>query len=120
VLLSTSVVRMSEYYHDFLSSMTAAGVVPATTPDDAQAAVLQGSSSGINPSMTTAPFSNASYFPGLQDSGASSAPKGQKGRRKSNAGLGPDFNAVKHRRTRSGCFMCRSRRVKVSHTLETE
>ena len=35
-------------------------------------------------------------------------------RRKSSAGV----EQVKHRRTRSGCYTCRARRVKVFHTLQ--
>jgi len=37
------------------------------------------------------------------------APKSQRSRRKSAPGL----DHIKHRRTRSGCYTCRSRRVKV-------
>jgi hypothetical protein len=49
------------------------------------------------------------YLFGVQDS-AMLAPKGSRYRRKSAQGS----EHVKHRRTRSGCYTCRSRRVKVS------
>ena len=104
---------MSEYYHDFLSSMTAAGAAQATTPDEYQATMFSGPSAALHASATPTQHASANYFPGLQDQGLANPSKAHKSRRKSNAGLGSDLNAVKHRRTRSGCFMCRSRRVKV-------
>jgi hypothetical protein len=105
--------KMSEYYHDFLSSMTGAGTIPATTPDEMQAPGFP-ASMAMNPALMASQYQNMGYFPGFQDSMMFNVPKAQKGRRKSGAGLGTGIDPVKHRRTRSGCFMCRSRRVKVS------
>jgi hypothetical protein len=54
-------------------------------------------------------YQNFSYFGGYSEPMMYNQPKSShKTRRKSS------IDPVKHRRTRSGCFMCRSRRVKVS------
>lgn len=53
-------------------------------------------------------YSNLQYLFGVQDL-AMNAPKPTSNRRKSEKG--PEH--TKHRRTRSGCYTCRSRRVKV-------
>lgn len=59
-------------------------------------------------------FQNVAYYRGFPEHSLYQAPRSQRSRRKS--APGPDH--IKHRRTRSGCFTCRSRRVKVSHGLE--
>ena len=53
-------------------------------------------------------YADLKYSFGIQDQ-AMLAPKADKGRRKSTHGS----DHAKHRRTRSGCYTCRSRRVKV-------
>ncbi len=55
------------------------------------------------------PYQSLGYFTGFPEPVMFSAPKAQRNRRKSAPGL----DHVKHRRTRSGCYTCRSRRVKV-------
>lgn len=68
------------------------------------------------PSLQTQQLSSASSYAdlnflfGVQDP-AMLVPKTNRNRRKSNQG--PDH--TKHRRTRSGCYTCRSRRVKVGY-----
>jgi hypothetical protein len=54
-------------------------------------------------------YANMSFLFGVQDP-AVIAPKGSRNRRKPAHG-----EHVKHRRTRSGCYTCRSRRVKVGY-----
>jgi len=53
-------------------------------------------------------YADLQYLFGVQDP-AMLAPKPNRNRRKSNQGS----EHTKHRRTRSGCYTCRSRRVKV-------
>lgn len=59
-------------------------------------------------------FQNVAYYSGFAEPGLFQAPRSQRNRRKS----APGADHIKHRRTRSGCFTCRSRRVKVRHGLE--
>lgn len=86
---------------------------PIPSPDDMQPPTLP----GIPMQMTGVPMPGAyqqiGYFSGMPDHLAFNAGKPQKGRRKSAAGVTANIDHVKHRRTRSGCFMCRNRRVKV-------
>ncbi|GKT48677.1 uncharacterized protein ColSpa_08858 [Colletotrichum spaethianum] len=49
------------------------------------------------------PYANLGYFTGFPDPVGLTAPKSSRNRRKS----APGFDHVKHRRTRSGCYMCR-------------
>ncbi|KAJ4011664.1 hypothetical protein NW752_008672 [Fusarium irregulare] len=58
------------------------------------------------------PYQQLGYFTGFPDPMMFNPGKSQKARRKSAAGTPAAVDHVKHRRTRSGCFMCRSRRVK--------
>lgn len=53
-------------------------------------------------------YADLKYLFGVQDP-MMQAPKPNRNRRKSNQGS----EHIKHRRTRSGCYTCRSRRVKV-------
>jgi hypothetical protein len=105
---------MSDYYHQFLSSMSGVGRNPNTSPQDAHQAQMQqppmGMGMGIGGAPMSAPYASIQYFTGFPDPNMFNAPKTQRNRRKSAPGL----DHVKHRRTRSGCFMCRSRRVKVN------
>jgi hypothetical protein len=55
------------------------------------------------------PYQSLGYFTGFPEPIMFNAPKAQRSRRKSAPGL----DHIKHRRTRSGCYTCRSRRVKV-------
>jgi len=100
---------MSDYYHHFLSSMAGVGGPP--TPGQ-----LEGSQPMPQPpTMPTGapgmpnPYQSLGYFTGFPEPIMFNAPKAQRSRRKSAPGL----DHIKHRRTRSGCYTCRSRRVKV-------
>ncbi|KAL2153229.1 hypothetical protein VTH82DRAFT_4384 [Thermothelomyces myriococcoides] len=57
---------------------------------------------------TPHPYQNLGYIAGFQEPVMFNAPKTQRSRRKS----APGSEHIKHRRTRSGCYTCRSRRVK--------
>lgn len=81
-------------------------VAPFSTParwDPSQSQVVSSASS----------YADLNYLFGVQDP-TMIAPKSNRNRRKSSQG--PDH--TKHRRTRSGCYTCRSRRVKVIHSQE--
>ncbi|KAL1842891.1 hypothetical protein VTJ49DRAFT_3908 [Mycothermus thermophilus] len=58
------------------------------------------------------PYQNLGYFTGFPEPIMFNATKAQRTRRKSAPGL----DHIKHRRTRSGCYTCRSRRVKCDET----
>lgn len=57
-------------------------------------------------------YADLNFLFGVQDP-AMLVPKPNRNRRKSNQGS----DHTKHRRTRSGCYTCRSRRVKVGYSL---
>lgn len=61
------------------------------------------------------PYQSLGYFTGFPEPIMFNAPKAQRSRRKSAPGL----DHIKHRRTRSGCYTCRSRRVKCDETHPT-
>ncbi|EHA55479.1 hypothetical protein MGG_12339 [Pyricularia oryzae 70-15] len=101
---------MSEYYHHLLSSMSGAGQIssPQDAPQQATSATSVGGGTGIAGS-----YQNLGYFTGFPEPiMVNSVPKASRSRRKSAHGV----DHVKHRRTRSGCYTCRSRRVKCDET----
>ncbi|KAK5998511.1 hypothetical protein PT974_00890 [Cladobotryum mycophilum] len=101
---------MSDYYRRFLSSMAGTDSHQTTSPDEMNASHMPGVTMTMNSPMHH-PHPSLGYITGYYDPVLLNAPKPPKGRRKSSSGPvgNPD---QKHRRTRSGCFMCRSRRVK--------
>lgn len=103
---------MSEYYHNFLSSVSGLGANSGLSPQDAPQGPPPafGTGSSIDPNK----FQNMTYYSGFAEPGLFQAPRSQRNRRKS----APGADHIKHRRTRSGCFTCRSRRVKVRHSFE--
>ena len=105
---------MSDYYHDFLSSVTGTGGAQMPIPEGGQAQGFPAPPIAMDSSLVPEQYQEIGQYLGFQDSTMFDAPRPQKGRGKAGAGSGPDISSVKHRRTRSGCFMCRSRRVKVS------
>ncbi|VBB83871.1 Putative protein of unknown function [Podospora comata] len=107
---------MGDYhYHHFLSSMAGVGGQPNQSPLEGppqmshQPQVL--AMGGHGPPMPN-PYQSLGYFTGFPEPIMFNAPKSQRSRRKSAPGL----DHIKHRRTRSGCFTCRSRRVKCDET----
>ncbi|CEJ84648.1 hypothetical protein VHEMI03538 [[Torrubiella] hemipterigena] len=99
---------MDEYYQHFLSNMAGANSQPMRIPDSIN-------QSPISPTAGSTTFHNFSYLPDFSEISGTGSSKAQKGRRKS-ASSASGVDAVKHRRTRSGCFTCRSRRVKCDET----
>ncbi|KAI0899687.1 hypothetical protein F4806DRAFT_492681 [Annulohypoxylon nitens] len=107
---------MSDYYQQYLSSVAGtSGESPNQNPQDAQYQPQQPSSQmgNISPPVTT-PYQNLGYFTGFPDPIMFQAPKPHSNRNRKKSTPGSDH--VKHRRTRSGCYTCRSRRVKCDET----
>ncbi|RFN51264.1 transcription factor [Fusarium flagelliforme] len=107
---------MGDYYHHFLSSMSGAGMNPTTSPEEMLDPRMHGASVHMMPATMPGPYQQLGYFTGFPDPMMFNPGKSQKARRKSAAGTPAAVDHVKHRRTRSGCFMCRSRRVKCDET----
>ena len=106
-------VKMNDHYQYFLSSMNGVPAPPNQSPQDAHSLAQQQASLPIaTPAMSNF-HQSLGYYTGFPDPMVYSAPKAQRSRRKSAPGL----EHIKHRRTRSGCFTCRSRRVKVWNRL---
>ncbi|TIC99824.1 Adhesion and hyphal regulator 1 [Colletotrichum higginsianum] len=103
---------MGDYYHHFLTSMTGVAVSQSTSPKDTHPPQFPGSQMPMMGGAMPGPYPNLGYFTGFPDPVGLAAPKSSRNRRKSAPGL----DHVKHRRTRSGCYMCRSRRVKCDET----
>ncbi|KAF4975826.1 hypothetical protein FZEAL_7445 [Fusarium zealandicum] len=107
---------MGDYYHRFLSSMSGAGMNPVTSPEEMLDPRIHGPPISLASAPMPGPYQQLGYFTGFPDPMMFNPTKSQKGRRKSAAGTPTAIDHVKHRRTRSGCFMCRSRRVKCDET----
>lgn len=100
------------HHHQFLTSMVGGQPNPNIMAQEVHQAHMPGVVPLPSPPVA-APFSGIGYFTAFHDPLMFSVPKTQRSRRKSTSGL----DTVKHRRTRSGCFMCRSRRVKVRNNF---
>lgn len=81
---------------------------------------LHGAPIPMVPAPMPGPYHQLGYFTGFPDPMMFNTAKSHKNRRKSGAGINLGTDHVKHRRTRSGCFMCRGRRVKVCWKLKLE
>ncbi|KAJ2905497.1 hypothetical protein MKZ38_005373 [Zalerion maritima] len=109
---------MSDLYHQFLSSMTGVGAPPAQgqNPQEMLPHHPQPPQQPMGIPMTGSPVPNQyqslGYFTGFPDPIMFNTQKAQRSRRKPAGGL----DHIKHRRTRSGCYTCRSRRVKCDET----
>ncbi|KAK0722226.1 hypothetical protein B0T26DRAFT_749650 [Lasiosphaeria miniovina] len=99
---------MSDYYHHFLSSMAGVGGHPNANQLDGSQSIPPPPVVPMGGSQLSNPYQSLGYFTGFPDPVMFNAPKSQRSRRKSAPGL----DHIKHRRTRSGCYTCRSRRVK--------
>ncbi|KAI1650782.1 uncharacterized protein F4817DRAFT_241846 [Daldinia loculata] len=106
---------MSDYYQQYVPSAAGGGESPNLSPQDAQYQPQQHSThmGNISPPLTT-PYQSLGYFTGFPDPIMFQAPKAQSNRNRKKSASGADH--VKHRRTRSGCYTCRSRRVKCDET----
>lgn len=103
---------MDDPYQRFLTSMSR--VEPHNVPGlhDMQAQTFPGTLVSIGGPRLSEPHPQVAGDPqGIKDPAISDNSK-YKGRKKSTA-TNSGGDVVKHRRTRSGCFTCRSRRVKV-------
>ncbi|KAK0629883.1 hypothetical protein B0T17DRAFT_202301 [Bombardia bombarda] len=103
---------MSDYYHHFLSSMAGVGNQPHTNQPDGSSPMSQHSTMPLGGPPMPSAYQSLGYFTGFPEPIMFNAPKAQRSRRKSAPGL----DHIKHRRTRSGCYTCRSRRVKCDET----
>ncbi|KAK4151260.1 hypothetical protein C8A00DRAFT_17308 [Chaetomidium leptoderma] len=99
---------MGDYYHHFLSSMVGVGGPPNPNQLDGSGHMPQPPVIPMAGSPAPNPYQSLGYFTGFPEPIMFNAPKSQRNRRKSAPGL----DHIKHRRTRSGCYTCRSRRVK--------
>ncbi|KAK4194785.1 fungal-specific transcription factor domain-containing protein [Triangularia verruculosa] len=104
---------MGDYYHHFLSSMAGVGGQPSQSPLEGPPQMShQPQMIAMGGPPMPSPYQSLGYFTGFPEPIMFNAPKTQRSRRKSAPGL----DHIKHRRTRSGCFTCRSRRVKCDET----
>ncbi|KAI0490010.1 hypothetical protein F4859DRAFT_501634 [Xylaria cf. heliscus] len=104
---------MSGFYQLSSSSMVEMGISPNTSLqdlDDARYQPQQPSQMGSHTGPLTNQYQSIGYYPGFTDPIMFQEPKPQSSRSKKKSAPGIDH--VKHRRTRSGCYTCRSRRVK--------
>ncbi|KAI0152359.1 hypothetical protein F4776DRAFT_659285 [Hypoxylon sp. NC0597] len=106
---------MSDYYQQYLSSVAGTGDSQTSNPQDPQYQPQHHPTpmGNISPPLTT-PYQSLGYFTGFPDPIMFQAPKAQSNRNRKKTASGTDH--VKHRRTRSGCYTCRSRRVKCDET----
>ncbi|KAI1850088.1 hypothetical protein JX266_004467 [Neoarthrinium moseri] len=106
---------MSGFYHQYIPGAPGAGEDASPGAHDAHpyAPNTPVQLGGNEPTLVN-PYENMGYFAGFTDPIMFQPPKAQnpRNRRKSAPGL----DHVKHRRTRSGCYTCRSRRVKCDET----
>lgn len=111
---------MGDYPRQFLPPGVGGVGNPNMMPHDVHQSHIPGVSIPMPSPVIPAAFSGAGYFTAFHDPMMFSVPKtqsqSQRNRRRSASG---GLDAVKHRRTRSGCFMCRSRRVKVHNINRT-
>ncbi|KAK1759451.1 adhesion and hyphal regulator 1 [Echria macrotheca] len=107
-MVSSGAATMSDYYHHFLSSMAGVGGHQVPSPLDGTQPMPQPPTMPTGAPAIANPYQSLGYFTGFPEPIMFNAPKAQRSRRKSAPGL----DHIKHRRTRSGCYTCRSRRVK--------
>ncbi|KAI1165094.1 hypothetical protein F5B18DRAFT_670218 [Nemania serpens] len=111
---------MSGFYQLSSSSMGEMGISPNTSLQDIDDAHYQPhppSQMGSHPGPLVNQHQSLGYYTGFPDPIVfqEQKPQGNRNKKKS----APGIDHVKHRRTRSGCYTCRSRRVKVKE-LESD
>lgn len=104
---------MDDYYHHFLTSMSGVGGYPAGKTDELTTSTLSNHSFSVPRSAMQNSYHYFQNLGSLPDQHHLHISNAGKARKKSMTGPAFGFEHVKHRRTRSGCFMCRSRRIKV-------
>lgn len=103
---------MADNYPQFLSSVMAGAEAHAPrSQEELNHSFLAGQPLPIN----TVPlnYQNFGHFTGFPGPSFAFQQSTSKGRRKSASAAAAETEQIKHRRTRSGCFTCRGRRVKV-------
>ncbi|KAI0159714.1 fungal-specific transcription factor domain-containing protein [Xylariaceae sp. FL1272] len=112
---------MSGYYHSSSSSLPEMGYLPNVSTEDVQDTHYH--QQQLTPQLESSPvtfvgpYQNLGYFTGFPDPNVyppQTKPPSQNSRSRKKSTPGTDH--VKHRRTRSGCYTCRSRRVKCDET----
>ncbi|KAH0497022.1 hypothetical protein TgHK011_004358 [Trichoderma gracile] len=107
---------MGDYYRQFLTHMSGAGYLP-TSPDEVNPVLVPGVSLPLSTPPLHSPYgTSVGYLSGYTDPAYIGVPKANKSRRRSATSQGGNADQVKHRRTRSGCFTCRNRRIKCDET----
>ncbi|KAI1818030.1 hypothetical protein GGS20DRAFT_598341 [Poronia punctata] len=106
---------MSGFHHLSSSSLAEMGISPNSSPQDRQETHYSPhppSQAGNPTAPLTNHYQSLGYYPGFSEPGLfqEAKPQGSRSRKKS----APGAEHVKHRRTRSGCYTCRTRRVKVN------
>ncbi|KAL7796593.1 hypothetical protein V8C37DRAFT_352226 [Trichoderma ceciliae] len=110
---------MGDYYRQFLSTMSGAEGYLPTSPDEMSQVLMPGVALPMSTPPMHSPYPpNLGYF-AYAEPAITNAPKASKSRRRSAASQGGALDQVKHRRTRSGCYTCRNRRVKVGQSANT-
>ncbi|KAG6000988.1 hypothetical protein E4U43_001443 [Claviceps pusilla] len=103
---------MDDYYHHFLTSMSGVGGYPAGKTDELTTSTLSNHFFSVPRSAMQNSYHYLQNLGSLPDQHHLHISNAGKARKKSMTGPAFGFEHVKHRRTRSGCFMCRSRRIK--------
>jgi len=105
---------MGDYYHHFLTSVS--GVEDYSPTQFQNNLQLPGGHIPMQGNSVPLAYQGTQglgYLRSFPEAAFPNTSKPSKGRRKVASSVGNGTDHVKHRRTRSGCFMCRSRRVKV-------
>ncbi len=112
-LFSYHASTAADHYPNFLSSVMA-GIDGhgGNSPGEFDYPFMPGTSMPVN--VVPSGYQNLGYIQDYAEAINSSRLKPSNYRRKSTGGNASGTEQTKHRRTRSGCFMCRSRRVKVT------
>ncbi|KAK7431476.1 hypothetical protein QQZ08_001966 [Neonectria magnoliae] len=79
---------MGDYYHHFLSSMSGAGMNPATTPEDMFVPQMHGQPTPLPSAPMPGPYQQLGYFTGFPEPMMFNPSKPQKNRRKSGPASG--------------------------------
>ncbi|KAG6255919.1 hypothetical protein E4U24_006305 [Claviceps purpurea] len=103
---------MDDYYHHFLTSVSGVRGHPVAKTDESNISTLPNLSISAPESAMQNPHHYLQHLASFPDQHHLNNSSTGKARKKSMTGPAFGLEHVKHRRTRSGCFMCRSRRIK--------
>ena len=105
---------MDDHYHHFLTSMSGVGCCSTISADELAKSTHSGYLNAFQTPTMGGSYPSVVHLGTCSDKDLFQTSDGSKARRKAVTGHGFGHDHIKHRRTRSGCFMCRSRRVKVT------